>query len=178
MTAGASASAGTLSLTGSDGHQALRLEVRGCWKEFPGVQALRDVSTDVRRSEIHALLGENGAGKSTLGKVIGGVYQADAGEVLLDGVPLGRIDEHAATRLGIAIVHQEGSLVPQLTVAENVFAGHAPKLSLGRVDRKESARRTRALMLDLGVEIDAGCARLLPLHGPATGGRDRQGPVA
>jgi ABC-type sugar transport system ATPase subunit len=139
--------------TGGDGAQALRLEVRGCWKEFPGVQALRDVTTQVRRGEIHALLGENGAGKSTLGKVIGGVYQADAGEVLLDGVALGRIDEHAATRLGIAIVHQEGSLVPQLSVAENVFAGHAPKLSFGRVDRKESARRTRALMLDLGVEI-------------------------
>jgi ribose transport system ATP-binding protein/rhamnose transport system ATP-binding protein len=132
---------------------APRLEVRSCWKEFPGVQALRDVSIDVRPGEIHALLGENGAGKSTLGKVIGGVYQADAGDVLLDGNTLGRIDEHEATRLGIAIVHQEGSLVSQLSVAENVFAGHAPKLFLGRVDRKESARRTRALMADLGVDI-------------------------
>jgi ABC-type sugar transport system ATPase subunit len=137
----------------SPADQLLRLEVRSCWKEFPGVQALQDVSFDVRRGEIHALLGENGAGKSTLGKVIGGVYQSDAGEVLLDGNVLGRIDEHTAARLGIAIVHQEGSLVPQLSVAENVFAGHAPKVSFGRVDRKESARRTKALMMDLGVDI-------------------------
>ena len=153
MTAEAHVSADDVAGTLGDSDEPLRLEVRGCWKEFPGVQALRDVSTDVRRGEIHALLGENGAGKSTLGKVIGGVYQSDAGEVLLDGNVLGRIDEHTAARLGIAIVHQEGSLVPQLSVAENVFAGHAPKLSFGRVDRKESARRTRALMMDLGVDI-------------------------
>jgi ABC-type sugar transport system ATPase subunit len=131
-----------------------RLRVRGCWKQFPGVQALSDVSVEVQRGEIHALLGENGAGKSTLGRVIGGVYQADAGEIALDGQSLGRIDEHTASRLGIAIVHQEGSLVTQLSVAENVFAGHAPTNAFGRVDRGASRSRAKVLMEELGVDID------------------------
>jgi len=113
------------------------------------------VTVSVGVGEIHALLGENGAGKSTLGKVIGGVHSPDQGTILLDGTELAHIDEHEASRLGIAIVHQEGSLVPQLSVAENVFAGHAPTLSFGRVDRKESKRRTQELMQELGVDIDA-----------------------
>ena len=133
-----------------------RLQVRGCSKQFPGVQALNDVSIEVRAGEIHALLGENGAGKSTLGKVIGGVYTPDAGDMELDGTVLRGLDEHMAAGLGIAIVHQEGSLVPQLTVAENVFAGHPVTKSFGRVDRAEIHRRTKAIMGDMGVEIDPG----------------------
>ena len=73
-----------------------RLEVRNCAKAFPGVQALSGVSLSVMPGEVHALLGENGAGKSTLGKIVGGVYSLDAGEILLDGKPLGTIDEAAA----------------------------------------------------------------------------------
>ncbi len=136
--------------------QVPRLQVRGCSKQFPGVQALNDVSLEVRPGEIHALLGENGAGKSTLGKVIGGVYTPDAGEMELDGTALRGLDEHMAAGLGIAIVHQEGSLVSQLTVAENVFAGHPVTKSFGRVDRAEIRRRTKAIMNDMGVEIDPG----------------------
>lgn len=142
----------------TSGRTVARVEVRGCRKAFPGVQALDDVSLEVRPGEIHALLGENGAGKSTLGKIIGGVYQADGGEILLDGVPLRNIDEHQASRLGIAIVHQEGSLVAQLSVAENVFAGRPITRSLGRVDRDAMRRRTADVMAEMGVDIDPAIA--------------------
>ena len=92
--------------------------------------------------EMHALLGENGAGKSTLGKIVAGVYARDGGEVRLDGAELGAIDEKAAQALGIGIVHQEGSLVPLLSVAENIFAGRQPTRWPGRIDRR--AMRDRA----------------------------------
>ena len=131
-----------------------RLAIRDCRKAFPGVVALTDVSLTVSPGEIHAVLGENGAGKSTLGKIVGGVYQRDAGSVELDGEPLEGLDEAAAGRLGIAIVHQEGSLVPQLSIAENIFAGRQPTRWAGVVDRGEMARRTIALLADLGVTLD------------------------
>lgn len=131
-----------------------RIEVKGCTKTFPGVRALDDVSIAVMPGEIHALLGENGAGKSTLGKIIGGVYQPDGGEVVLDGETLGAIDEAAAGRRGIGMVHQEGSLVSQLSVAENIFAGRQPTTFLGMVDKKQMYARTRELMSSLGVSID------------------------
>ena len=131
-----------------------RLVVRACRKAFPGVQALDRVSIEIQPGEIHALLGENGAGKSTLGKIIGGVYHADEGEVELDGRLISSIDEAAAGELGIGIVHQEGSLVPQLSIAENIFAGRQPTGWLGTVDRSEMFRRTRALLDTLGVPLD------------------------
>jgi ribose transport system ATP-binding protein/rhamnose transport system ATP-binding protein len=131
-----------------------RLLVKGLGKSFPGVQALQQVSLTVAPGEIHALLGENGAGKSTLGKIIAGVYSADDGSVELDGRALGRIDEKDAHDLGIGIVHQEGSLVGQLSVAENVFAGRQPKRSFGRMDRKAMNRQAADLIGRLGVAID------------------------
>jgi len=136
------------------GNATPRLTVRYCEKAFPGVQALDGVSLTVMPGEIHALLGENGAGKSTLGKIVGGVYVRDAGEVLLDGKPIGAIDETEAGALGIAVVHQEGSLVPQLSIAENIFAGRAPTRHFGMVDRKEMNRRARGLLEELGVNLD------------------------
>lgn len=133
---------------------APRLEVRNLSKSFPGVRALDDVSMSVEPGEIRALLGENGAGKSTLGKIVAGVYVRDAGSVLIDGVEVGSFDEKAAGELGIGIVHQEGSLVPQLSVAENIFAGRQPTTWLGQVDVRAMRERARALIGQLGVEID------------------------
>lgn len=131
-----------------------RVLARGIVKHFPGVRALDGVSLAVRPGEIHALLGENGAGKSTLGKIVAGVHRADAGAILLDGADLGAFDEAEAGRLGIGIVHQEGSLVGQLSVAENVFAGRQPTGRFGRIDRRAMRGRTRALLDDLGVALD------------------------
>lgn len=131
-----------------------RLELRDVSKAFPGVKALERVSLDVEAGEIHALLGENGAGKSTLGKIIAGVYSRDAGEIALDGRPLGDIDEAEAGRLGIGIVHQEGSLVRTLSIADNVFAGRQPVRSFGRVDVASMVGRSRAILSRLGVDID------------------------
>ncbi|WDR03555.1 sugar ABC transporter ATP-binding protein [Devosia algicola] len=131
-----------------------RLKVSGCSKGFPGVQALTEVSLTVGAGEIHALLGENGAGKSTLGKIIAGVYHWDAGAIEFDGIALDRLDETSAGALGIGIVHQEGSLVGQLSIAENIFAGRQPIGRFNVVDRREMVRRTRELLNQLGVSLD------------------------
>lgn len=131
-----------------------RLQVSHLSKSFPGVRALDDVSMSVEPGEIRALLGENGAGKSTLGKIVAGVYSRTGGEVRLDGAELGELDEKAAGDLGIGIVHQEGSLVPQLSVAENIFAGRQPTRWLGQVDVRLMREKARALIAQLGVIID------------------------
>ena len=133
---------------------APRVEVRNLTKTFPGVRALDDVSMTVEPGEIRALLGENGAGKSTLGKIVAGVYSRSGGTVLIDGVEVGDIDERAAGDLGIGIVHQEGSLVPQLSVAENIFAGRQPTTWLGQVDKRIMRERAGKLIAELGVAID------------------------
>ena len=100
--------------------------------------AVSDVSLELRAGEVHALVGENGAGKSTLVKIIGGVHQPDEGTIVLDGAPIVLQGPAHARALGIAVVHQEPRLFPDLTVAENVFLGHAPT---GRAaDRSTGAR--------------------------------------
>ena len=131
-----------------------RLEVRRVSKTFPGVRALDQVSLTVGRGEIHALLGENGAGKSTLSKIVSGIYAADSGDIVLDGEKLSRLTEAEAGRIGISVVHQEGSLVAQLSVGENIFAGRQPVTWLNMVDRRTMHERAKALLDRLGVDID------------------------
>jgi ribose transport system ATP-binding protein len=112
------------------------LELRGIKKRFGGVAALNNGNLSVNRGEVHLLLGENGAGKSTLMKIVAGMIERDAGEMLWQGsdVSLKRPAEAAA--IGVAMVHQESLLAPHLTVAENIFLGRAPSLPLGFVDRR------------------------------------------
>jgi ribose transport system ATP-binding protein len=97
-------------------------------KRFGATQALDDVSVAFAAGEVHALVGENGAGKSTLGKILAGLYRADMGEVLVDGEPVGRWDTTRAQQRGIVLIAQELSLVPERTVAENVFLGREPRV--------------------------------------------------
>ncbi|MCF7708694.1 MAG: sugar ABC transporter ATP-binding protein [Verrucomicrobia bacterium] len=128
------------------------LELRHVSKKFPAVRALEDVSIQVKGGEIHALIGENGAGKSTLMKVVGGIHPADTGEILLDGEVLRLGTPLDALRLGIRTVHQEISLAPNLTVAENIFAGNEPT-RYGLIDRRELNRRALEVLEPFKVKI-------------------------
>jgi ribose transport system ATP-binding protein len=127
------------------------LAVRGLGKSFHGVRALDGVDFDVGRGEIHALVGENGAGKSTLIKVLGGAVRPDSGELQLDGEPLPVGDPLASRRRGISIVYQELTLVPELSVAENVFLGRERGRPLLR--RAEMSRAARLILDELGTRI-------------------------
>src|SRR5512141_507513 len=111
---------------GSSPAHEIILEVENVSKSFPGVRALDSVSFDLRKGEVHALVGENGAGKSTLMHVLGGVYQPDSGRVLLDGSEVSFADPHSASVHGISVVFQELSLSDNLSIAENVFANRQP----------------------------------------------------
>ena len=139
------------------------VEVRNISKSFAGVAALKGVSFDVRAGEVHALLGENGAGKSTLIRVIAGAHQPDQGEVLVEGEPVRLPTPREAKRRGIATVYQELLLFPDLTVAENIFLGSAPRRRGGALDWPAIRQRARALLDDLDshdLDIDARVATL------------------
>jgi ribose transport system ATP-binding protein len=129
------------------------LEMRAISKAFPGVVALDGVDFHLRAGEVHVLLGENGAGKSTLMKILSGAYVRDAGEIVLDGQPVIISSPRDAQVLGIATMYQELSLVPQLTVAENILLGHEPSRAgvIHRAKLRESARRA---LQDVGLDVD------------------------
>jgi len=130
------------------------LETRNIRKEFPGVVALKDVSLKVRRGTVHALLGENGAGKSTLIKIISGVYNQTSGEIIYNGVNVGLMNPDKAMEMKIAVVHQELNLVPQMTVAENVFVGRELVTKRGTVDFKEMERRTSEILSRFQINLN------------------------
>ena len=130
------------------------LELRGISKRFSGVQALADVSIQLFAGEVHMLLGENGAGKSTLMKVLCGAHAADAGEFFYEGRPVTVAGPADARRLGIAVIFQEFTLVPYLSVAQNIFLGREPKGRLpGTVDHARMRRQARAIMDQLGMTL-------------------------
>ena len=131
------------------------LEMRGISKTFPGVVALDRVDLTLEAGDVHMLLGENGAGKSTLMKILSGAYRKDAGEIVVDGRPVEIGSPRDALALGIRVIYQELNLVPQLSVAENIFLGAAPALMPGVIDWRTLYARTAALLRDLGLEDSA-----------------------
>ena len=156
------------------------LAVEGLGKSFPGVRALHDVRFDVHAGEVHALLGENGAGKSTLIKIVSGVYRPDAGTIRIDGQEVRFAGPQEAQAAGIATIFQELLLFPELTVAENIFLGHAPRTALGRDRLAGDARmRAREILASLDIhELDVDRTGGLALGRQPAAGRDRQGAVA
>ncbi|MBA9004923.1 sugar ABC transporter ATP-binding protein [Thermomonospora cellulosilytica] len=131
-----------------------RLALVDVSKAFGAVQALRGVTVELYAGEVHALAGENGAGKSTVVKTFAGVHRPDSGEVRLDGEPVvfgGPADAQAA---GVAVIYQEPTLFPDLSVAENIFMGRQPRTSLGRIDRRAMHAAAADLFARLGVPLD------------------------
>jgi ribose transport system ATP-binding protein len=129
------------------------LQMRGICKQFPGVVALNDVALALQPGEVHVLLGENGAGKSTLVKILSGAVEKDAGEILLAGRRVEIAGPDHARRLGISSIYQELTLVPYLSVAENVFLGKAPR-RWGLVDWRRMRDEAERLLHGLGVRLD------------------------
>lgn len=130
-------------------NDASLLAMRGIVKRFPGVLALGGVELEVRAGEVHCLLGQNGAGKSTLIKILSASYQPDEGEILWEGQPVALSTPQTAMDLGISTIYQELDLVPDLSVAENIFLGHELSTA-GFSQRGETIRRTRDLLARLG----------------------------
>lgn len=130
------------------------MQFEGITKCFPGVKALDDVSFSVRRGEVHVLLGENGAGKSTLIKILTGVYPQDEGRILLDGKEIRPGNTLESRALGIGTVFQENSLLPHLSVAENVFLTREIRNRLGGIDWKKTYAECRRWTQELGIDID------------------------
>jgi ABC-type sugar transport system ATPase subunit len=128
--------------------------MRHITKRFPGVVALEDVSFDVHVGQVHGLVGENGAGKSTLMKIMSGIYTDYEGEMLLAGEPVAFRGPREAIDSGVAMIHQELNLVPELSVYENIFLGREHRTRLGTVDRRAMRRAADALMARLGLDID------------------------
>ncbi len=133
--------------------QAL-LQLTGIAKEFPGTKALKGVDFSLNAGEVHALIGENGAGKSTLIKIIAGLYQQDAGTIEVEGKAVEFHSPADSLEHRIKVVYQELDLVPDLSIAENVFLGNLPKKALRAVDWQALYSRTSELLLDLGLDID------------------------
>ncbi len=130
------------------------LQMRAIRKAFAGVQAVRDVSFEVRAGEIHGLVGENGAGKSTLMRILSGAVSPDAGEIVLRGKPLRFASPQAAQAAGIAMIHQELSLVPTTSVAANILLGHEPRTPLRLLRLAEMNGEADRLMQELDTPVD------------------------
>lgn len=131
------------------------LEMRRIEKQFNGNSVLKKTHFTLRKGEVHALMGGNGAGKSTLMKILTGVYTADAGDILIDGHKVDITGPNAAEALGVAMIFQEFSLVPTLTVAQNIYLQREPRRASGLIiDDSEAVRRAREILNELGEDID------------------------
>jgi ribose transport system ATP-binding protein len=142
------------SVTPISSHPGPALEMRGIGKSFAGVRALDAVDLEVAAGEVLGLVGENGAGKSTLMKILSGAYAGDAGQMRVFGEPLHRPSPAEMIARGVAVIYQEMSLAPHLSVAENVFLGRLPRRRLGAIDWARAERETARLTARLGLHID------------------------
>ena len=131
------------------------LEMKGITKSFPGVKALDNINLSVYRGEVLALMGENGAGKSTLMKILSGVYIKDEGKILIEGSEVDIKNVKNAEKLGISIMHQELSVLPNLTVAENVFLGNEQYDKVTKkLNRKAMNEKCRELLAQIGSTVN------------------------
>ncbi|MCA1591933.1 MAG: sugar ABC transporter ATP-binding protein [Acidobacteria bacterium] len=130
------------------------LEMRHIRKTFPGVVALDDVDFELRRGEVHILLGENGAGKSTLMKILSGAYQKSAGEIILDGAEVEIKNPRHAQTLGISIIYQEFNLIPHLSIGENIFLGREPERLPGLIDQRTIFQTATRALSGLGLNLN------------------------
>lgn len=129
------------------------LRLSGISKSFPGVRALADVQLELHAGEVTALIGENGAGKSTIVKVLTGIYQPDTGVIEIEGQPITFPTAEAAAKAGVTAIHQETVLFDELTVAENIFLGHAPRNRFGLIDWSKMEAQSRALLSRIGAAL-------------------------
>jgi len=136
-------------------HDTPLLSMRGIVKNFPGVRALDDVNITLYPGKVTALIGENGAGKSTLVKILTGIYQPDAGQIFIDGKLVHFATAQQAVKHGIAVIHQETVLFDELSVGENIYLGHAPKMVPGLVNWNALYARAQALLFSLETTINA-----------------------
>jgi len=130
------------------------LALDGVTKIFPGVTALDGVHLELHAGEVTALIGENGAGKSTVVKILTGIYQPDGGDIRVDGQPVRFATAQDAADAGVTAIHQETVLFDELSVAENIFLGHAPRGRFGLIDRRAMLERARAILDGIGAGID------------------------
>jgi rhamnose transport system ATP-binding protein len=140
-----------------------KLTLTGVSKSFPGVRALHKVGLELYPGEVTALIGENGAGKSTLVKILTGVYQPDEGEIAINGRPVAIPTAHKAFELGITAIHQETVLFDDLSVAENIYLGHAPKTAFGTVDWNKMRFMARQTLDSMGAKHIGETTRLRDL---------------
>lgn len=130
------------------------VEMSAIYKSFPGVNALIDVHLDVRPGTVHCLMGENGAGKSTLMKILAGIYTADSGTIVIDGKPVEIPNPTASLALGVSMIHQELTAVPDRSVAENIFLGRELRNRLGLVSDRLMVNAAREIFDRWGITID------------------------
>ncbi len=138
------------------------LKFEGIGKVFPGVKALDNITFGAKEGSVHGLIGENGAGKSTLLKILSGAHQPNSGKIIINGIDVKFANASAAIAAGVAVIYQELQLVPELTVAENIFLGHLPANNLGWVNKKELLKKAMFELERIGEKISPN-TRLIKL---------------
>jgi ABC-type sugar transport system ATPase subunit len=145
----------TLFIKEVDNMSVKLLEMKGVTKKFPGVYALKGVDFDLEGGEVHALLGENGAGKSTLMKILNGIYSIDEGKIFIKGNEVQINEVKDAQKYGISIIHQEISLVPYLSIAENIYLGREPLTKAGFIDKRTMYENAQKFLDDFDLGLSA-----------------------